>query len=176
MTTIFCTNKLAKFIGKVEQTPQTNLTVSTLGDWNGHLFFLDGKKCLMFVNNQTYYSIMLFCILKKDLKNLRAIFIERFIEQLTHDQLMEPDDPRRIKEDFGPLVLARTNNDKSTIGVMNEYIDAITHHCMVKYGHVSQMMPAYENGLINDTPMGTSSSAQKTIFPKEEMGKEDRGV
>lgn len=57
-------------------------------DWNAHLFFMDKRKCIVFVNILTYYSVFIVDIVKKDLKNINEIFMKRFKEQLLQDRVV----------------------------------------------------------------------------------------
>jgi len=45
--------KLHEFVGEVQTTLPTENIERNLNNWNGHLFFMDRKKCLVFVNNLT---------------------------------------------------------------------------------------------------------------------------
>jgi hypothetical protein len=82
--TIYCSKKLETFLGKI--TPTIHPTdPSILGDWNGHLFTIDRKKCLIFMNNKTCYSVVMTNVLKKDAKNFGQVFKNRLFRQLYHD-------------------------------------------------------------------------------------------
>jgi hypothetical protein len=68
MTRVYCTKKLKDFIGNVEETFPDDFYDIKLSDWNAHLFFVEKRKCIVFVNILTYYSVFIADILKKDLK------------------------------------------------------------------------------------------------------------
>lgn len=59
MIQIFCSRKLHEFVGNVEVVLPTEGIERNLNNWNGHLFFLDRKKCLVFVNNLTNYFVIM---------------------------------------------------------------------------------------------------------------------
>ena len=162
MTKIFCTHKLQKLIGKVEQNLSNDLNVSRFGDWNSHLFFVDKRKCLIFTNNKTNYSIFLSDILKKDLKNLSDLFNSRLMEQLKIDKIFKQNNDKIITELGGQLTLYRTNNDRRIIGTMNDFIQHFKANCYRKYSHLSEMDIVYENGLINTIPTGKPTESKKT--------------
>jgi len=79
MGIIYCSNKLKQFLGSFVTNTLTNQFKSGLGDWNGHLFFLYGKKCLALVNNQTYYSLFIADILKK----VSYFFMAKFLRGMS---------------------------------------------------------------------------------------------
>ena len=89
MIRVYCTKKLQDFIGNVEQVLPADMNNIVLSDWNAHMFFLDKRKCLIFVNNLTFYTVFIIDVLKRDIKNLNSIFLNRFIEQLVNDKVIE---------------------------------------------------------------------------------------
>jgi hypothetical protein len=62
MVNIFCTNKLEKIIGKklMDYEPLEHL----LGNRNANIFSFQGRKCLILMNDETYYSILFLHIIK----------------------------------------------------------------------------------------------------------------
>lgn len=87
MTRVYCTKKLKEFIGDVDETLPADYNDLKFSDWNAHLFFVDKRKCIVFVNMLTYYSVFIADIVKKDLKNIDEIFLKRLNEQLHHNGL-----------------------------------------------------------------------------------------
>jgi len=162
MTKIFCTNKLKDFFGTVEQNLPTEQVSSEFGDWNGHLFWVDKRKCLIFMNNKTNYSIFLSDILKKDLRNFPNIFRQRLIEQLTNDKIIDQNDISFANEICGELALYKTNNDRRILGTINDFIHHFKANCFRKYEHLSVMDIVYETGLINTIPTGKPRELKKT--------------
>jgi len=162
MTRVYCTKKLKDFIGEVDEMLPDDFNDIKLSDWNAHLFFVDKRKCLVFVNILTYYSVFIADIIKKDLKNIDDIFLMRLKEQLLHDRVIE-DFNNAIPLTAGVRIsFIKTNNNKKAIGRINDFVYMFKVHCSVKYGHLNEMDIVYENGLFNRTPTGQYADIKKT--------------
>ena len=162
MTRIYSTKKLQGLIGNVEtELPEDNKTRS-LTDWNSHLFFVDKRKCLIFINNLTYYSIFIADIFKKDLAHIDKIFFLRLNEQLRHDKIINNSESIESIFQVNGLKFYRTNNDRRTIGRINDFVYMFKTHCLYKYDHLKNMDIVYENGLINTTPTGKPDELKKS--------------
>ena len=121
MPIIFCSTKLSKIIGLKTRQPSI-----CLDNWNGHIFYLEGRKCLVFVHKETFYSFVIFDILKKHLNNFKKVFIDNLLNQLDKDQVLTKEIQNFLLDDFENLELSTTNGDKSTIGFMNDCITRLT--------------------------------------------------
>jgi hypothetical protein len=150
MYTIYLSNKLQKLLSPVDLQSGCDWATSFLGDWNAHLFTLDRRKCLVMINNKTYYTVFIPAILKKDLLDFSGLFLSYLLRQLTYDQVIGTGEEALIREQYGKAMLARTNNDRKTLGTMNEFI------FQFKYHYAGQMMErnnlAAVNYLVNDSP------------------------
>ena len=120
--TIYCSKKLETFLGQTASivNPSPN---SIFGDWNGHMFTVDRKRCLIFMNSLTCYSIVFINVQKKSLKNFGLIFKERLITQLDHDIKLTEEQEIRIRRDLANIILTKSNNDKKIIGTINHNIE-----------------------------------------------------
>lgn len=149
--TAFCSKKLSDFVGL--KTKRTEISDNS-EKWNGHLFYLDKKKCLVFMHKETCYSVVLLDIVKKDLANLNELFIDNFIKQLYSDKILPQDKENKIRNDYKQLNLQLTDNDKSTIGSINDCVFRIK---LSKNDHGNVLMNAkfYINNYLNETPMGS---------------------
>jgi len=155
MTRVYCTKKLKEFIGDVDETLPVDYNDLKLSDWNAHLFFVDKRKCIVFVNMLTYYSVFIADIVKKDLKNIDEIFLKRLNEQLHHDGLAAKDHENgSILTEGAKIRFIKTNNNKKVLGRINDFVYMFKVHVAYKYGHLSATDVVYENGLINTTPTG----------------------
>ena len=121
MPTIFCSTKLSKLINL-----KTRLPSISLDNWNGHIFYLEGRKCLVFVHKETFYSFVVFNILKKQLNDFKKIFIDHFLSQIEKDKLLTKELKDVLLSDFENFELSTTDGDKSTIGFMNDCITRLT--------------------------------------------------
>ena len=152
MTAIFCSNKLKSLIGPEDLTQYSEEVEPSIGGWNAHLFSVDKRKCLAFTNNKCYYTVFITDILKKDLKKINELFTTRLIQQLLFDNVITLRHIPLIKEVQDSIILSRTNNDKKTIGTMNDFIYQFKVHKEYKYESLYDMDVIKENSLINDTP------------------------
>ncbi|MFD0991060.1 DUF6933 domain-containing protein [Mariniflexile jejuense] len=162
MHSVYCTKKLQSFIKEVEEKLPANLSEISLSDWNAHLFFIEKRKCIIFINNITFYSVFLTDILKKDLKTIDIIFKERLKEQLIHDKIIETDESTESIFPGMKLKFYRTNNNKKVIGRINDFVDMFKIHCSYKYENFNEMNIIHENGLINGTPTGKLLELKKS--------------
>jgi hypothetical protein len=182
MTRVYCTTKLKDFIGDVDEKLPEDYNDIKLSDWNAHLFYIDKRKCMVFVNILTYYVVFIADIVKKDLKNIDEIFLNRLKEQLHRDRFFDDLKIENLLTDGEKISFIKTNNNKKVIGRINDYVYIFKVHCSVKYGNLSLMDVIHENGLINEIPTGQYSDIKKTYSSPLKNLKEkiilahDRGV
>lgn len=170
MTRVYCTNKLKDFIENVEETLPDDFNDIKLSDWNAHLFFVDKRKCIVFVNILTYYTVFIADIVKKDLKNIDGMFMKRLKEQLLQDKLVDDFKNATPLTDGAKISFIKTNNNKKAIGRINDFVSIFKVHRFYKYDHLNEMDVVYENGLINSTPTGQYADLKKTwTYPVENL-------
>ena len=121
MTKIFCSHKLKDFLGP-KYFKLVDESENIYGDWNAHLFYFDRRKNIILVNNKSYYAVILADIKKADFTNFSTLFFNRLTEQLLLDKVIEPADLLLTVQKYTPLDFTRTNNDKKTIGTINEFV------------------------------------------------------
>jgi len=166
MATVFFSNKLATLLN----IPKSRLTAIPTEDnfslWNAQLFSVDKRKCLIVTNKKTLYSFVALDILKKDIEDFKTFFIDRLFRQLQHDNLLTTELKTLIEKDFQAVNLLTTDNDKKTIGSMNDYIYH-TKDFIYRKSHISHVDSYSIAGLLNDIPMG----ALKYAKPIERVNK-----
>ena len=149
MIHIFCSKKLHEFVGDVEVDLPTSDIERNLENWNGHLFFMDRKKCLVFVNNLTNYAVFMPDFFKKDLLNFETLFYHRLEEQLKHDGVVANSKAFDKLFPRDGFVFYKTNNDRRITGRINDLVQTFKVHRSYKYESFDDMRVAYENGLLN---------------------------
>lgn len=172
MTNIFCTKKLEKLVGR-------NLIVSEptsdqlLGNWNANLFPLNGRKCLIVMNDVTYYCLIFLDILKRDILNFHELFYQRLIEQLDYDHVdFSVECAPQLMASCKPNFL-RTNNNRKVLGTMNEFVYELEYHFhMDYYGNFSRTNIPELNHRLTDNLVG-ALKPEKFHYgrPIEEMQK-----
>ena len=130
MTTLFCSKKLEQFIGKVDQCLEPDCG-NKFGNWNGHLFIFQGKKHLLFTNDQTSYSFVWGCVKKSEVKNFDMLFSESFIRQLDYDLKINERQEVEIRNSLADLRLAKANNNERVLGIMNEFVHIAKHFLLI---------------------------------------------
>ncbi|WP_409012683.1 DUF6933 domain-containing protein [Dyadobacter sp. 3J3] len=117
MVQIYCTQKLNKFIktGIKQSLPRKE------HDWSAHLFFISGRKCIIFVNKQTLYTVLLMDIFKKDMPHINRLFLEAFIGQLQMDHILGSHEGQ-IRNIYNEISLLSTDNDRKTLGTINNIV------------------------------------------------------
>ena len=66
-----CTSKL---LADIDIPPSKESSHSPLGDWYGHLFSVDRRKCLMFINEPTLFVCPIFDVVKADYRDIAPLF------------------------------------------------------------------------------------------------------
>jgi hypothetical protein len=161
MTTIYCSNKLKEFIGPSSLSSEGSVTQNPLGDWNAHLYYFNRQKHLIFVNNLSYYSIIIENIKKAELKNFDKLFINRLTDQLVFDKVIDISDSLLTIQKLLPLQLSSTNNDKKTIGTMNEFI---LSYKSIRESNNWFNKPLIEiNHAVNDTLTGAGKTKERAF-------------
>lgn len=156
MPIIYCSGKLSELMKLKEKLDSSEHKSSdNYGNWNAHLFFHAGKKCIMVVNKKTLYSFVKMNILKDQLKDMRALLLPSFINQLKADRLYKDQDFDYWADYFSELKFSKTDNDKSAIGSLNELIYQFR-------GTLEADNPIYKNRtektvstFLNEMPMST---------------------
>ncbi|CAN5535792.1 hypothetical protein BH10BAC5_BH10BAC5_05480 [soil metagenome] len=158
---LFCSKKLSDLI--LLKTNKSE-TIESNEKWNGHLFYIDKRKCLIFIHKQTLYSVVVIDILKKDLDNFNKFFTDNFIKQLYIDNILNIDNEEKIKEIYNRINLRTTDNDRRVTGFLNDGVFRMKS-CIYDLGKSYIRNYRYNN--LNITPMGS----KKIIYPIEEMRK-----
>jgi len=148
MIALYCSNKLQKYIGfKENQVKQT--IVPELNSWNAHLFNINRKKCLFFMNQETYFSFVVYDIKKPDIKNLNQLFITGFLFELNKLKLITHEQEIQLKEHFSGVFLHSSINNRKVIGNMNSHIQILDFH---KY-EFEDMQDYFNTETLNKIPL-----------------------
>ncbi len=159
MTQIYLSAKLQALFPGLDAATLTLSQPSNLGDWNGHLFRVERRKCVILVNNVSYYAVFLVDILKKDLLNFSALFLDQLLRQLTYDKVITMEEYPVITAQLGQLQLRRTNNDRKALGTINEFIFLFKGHCEGRA--LNSIDLATINHYINNVPTGAGRTSKR---------------
>ena len=124
ITTIFTSKKLEKIIHKKIDS-QTIENTSPFGKWNASVLYIAKKKCLIFVNSKTLYSVIIPRFSTLELKNIHNLFIENFKSQLYFEKIAI--EPENLNKYIGELSFHKTDNDKKMTGIINYNISKLDY-------------------------------------------------
>ena len=152
MQLIRCTQKLLKEMGvKKAGLKISDPVLSYLGSWHANLLHIDGKKCVLFVNDKTLFNFLAPNVKRQEIKNLSHLFNEHLIYALSSENLTDETKEKIINE-YKDINYATTNN-KKVIGSMNDLAFHYKHHILSEGGIFSALIPIIINKL-NHMPMG----------------------
>jgi len=136
MTFIRSTQKLQKELGvKAVDVASDKILAGAFQEWYAHVFILDRKKQVIFVEKETLFS---FCVPNLTRKNIKEHFSEMFEKGLGKALYIEGVSGEAVsklmKACRGETIFCKTEN-RRTIGAMNELVK---HH---KYSFYYQDRP-----------------------------------
>jgi len=133
-----------------------------LGSWFANLFRLERRKCVLFTNDRTLYSVLLYSLRKADFDNLGKRFVAGLTANLQRDGF-----PAETIASIGmachPVAWGATN-DRSVLGSMNDMVSC-SRYMVALRRQEPELEVAHLNHELNRTPM----SALKLVVAIEEM-------
>ncbi|HEY5603546.1 MAG TPA: hypothetical protein VIM41_10580 [Gammaproteobacteria bacterium] len=158
---IRCTQKLLKELGVKNSEPDDfDNPITLLGNWYANIFFLDRKKTIIFMNEQTRLSFIIYGIRKDNIKNFPIIFLNG-VEQLLVLEGISDSAIDKVLDEYSQIFVTKTTN-KSLLGNMNDLVNLYTHFVLSSGGlKHADLMDIIAR--INRTPqrnIGWSNSAE----------------
>ena len=135
---------------------------SHLGSWHANLIYIDGKKCILFVNDKTLFNFIVPDISRAQIKELSSIFKVKLECVLTAEGVSERVKTKILSE-YESIQYANTNS-KSILGSMNDLAFHYKYHIQSEGGVHSYAVPSIIKKL-NHMPMG----ALEYVFPIEAL-------
>jgi hypothetical protein len=160
-TSIFTTRKLEKTV-KGFLTKEVSENEDSFGGWVANLFHVSHKKCWILIHQQTKYILVFPNIRKPDLEDISTVFKEAFYGQLIYDGIFVDYD--FIDKIIGDVNLRPTNNDRSSLGILN--------YCLENFDEWKKQYVTFENMPFRDLNNRLNRipySFLKLKYPKEEM-------
>ncbi|CAL2079904.1 conserved hypothetical protein [Tenacibaculum dicentrarchi] len=148
MTNIFATKKLEKIIYKKIEDKGL-IYENDLGSWNANVFYIAKKKCILFVNSESFFSVIIPRFSVKDINNLDTLFIENLHQQLLFEKIAIDYDV--ISSKIGQIAFNSTNNNRKSIGILNYNIEKLNYFKYEYYIFNSSVIREMTNKL-NKTP------------------------
>lgn len=163
MIHIYCSHKLAKFLNPLVEK---EVSGNPAWVWNAHIFYIQHKKSVIFLNPETAYSCGLTAISKKDFKDINNLFRQCFIDSLYDKHLLKEGEESVFRASLGSVHLLPTNADYRAIGFLNDTIYWISRWWTVEHHPQALEKDAfYLKHHINTTPIKLIDYS----YPKEMM-------
>lgn len=162
MTNIYTTKKLEKIIQKKVIIDSNILDDNFLGSWNATIFYIAKKKCLLFINSKSFYSVIIPKFSMKDIDKIDTLFLANLYEQLQYEKIAI--DLNTIAFMIGNINLRPTNNNRKSIGILNYNIEKLNYF---KYDY-----PVFNNLVIREMTEKLNICPFKQLnwkVPKEAM-------
>ncbi|MCG7874583.1 MAG: hypothetical protein N0C81_19095 [Candidatus Thiodiazotropha lotti] len=143
MLQIRCTAKVQKELGiKKSELAVVKQSHTLLGDWYANLFTVDRRKTLIFVNEKTLLSFILFGVKKRNIKRLPEIFLES-LDQLLTIEGFDVGQINKVFSGYEEHEFTKTVS-KRVIGNMNDlvylYKSSILYHGGFKYIDIGELI------------------------------------
>ena len=145
-----CTRKLIKIFNLTiveDITSDDNI----FSEWYANLIYIEGKKCILFTESKTLYSILLPDIKKADIIDIGEIFYNQLHKSFLHIGIKEE---LIIKMVLNPKEIYYTKTQSmSILGSMNEYAFQYKYYFGerggIKFANIYHIIRK-----VNETPMG----------------------
>ena len=116
-----CTHKLLKLLGKeATKIAREDVSYESDLDWYVNLFYVEGRKCLIFTNVGTLASFVVLDIRKKDVEDLPSLFRGRYRDFLGSLQATAAQIDKELAS-FQNLEIGKSRN-RSVLGCMTEFV------------------------------------------------------
>ena len=149
MQFIRCTQKLLK---ELRVTPsEDEPEFGYIGDWHANLLRVERRKCVLFTNSDTLYSIFVFGLKRPDFDHLDEIFRQSLFRRLRIEGFSEIQIEKALEENR-TIHFVKTNN-RSVLGSMNDLAFQIEAH-IKSSGGISNFGIDAINDVLNRIPMG----------------------
>ncbi len=149
MQLIRCTQKLLKElrVKPSEDEPKFGY----IGDWHANLLRFERRKCVLFTNSDTLYSIFVFGLKRPNFDHLDEIFRQSLFRRLRLEGFSQIQIEKALEE-YRTIHFAKTNN-RSVLGSMNDLAFQIEANIRSSGGIRNLGLDAI-NDTLNRTPMG----------------------
>ena len=165
---IRCTQKLLKELGvKNSELAEIEKPDTILGNWYANIFTLDRRKTIIFMNERTLLSFIIFGIRKDNIKNFPIVFVNGIERVLTmegfDDNIID-----KVLSEYTHIFLTKTDS-KSLLGNMNDLVNLYAHF-VLSAGGLKQADLFDVIARINRTPQRTIGWQNSVEAVKEIIG------
>ena len=133
MLQLRCTKKVQKEFGlRPGELAEVKSGGSLLGDWYINIFTVDRRKTLIFMNERTLLSFIIFGVKKSNIKKMPEIFLNGLGQILTIEGI-ELNRINRVLEGYESYEFTKTSS-KKLIGNMNDLVEMYKHFILYDGG------------------------------------------
>ena len=151
MQLIRCTLKLQKEMGfKKSDLREDEPVFSYLGSWHANLIHIDRRKCILFVNDKTFFNFIAPDVGKVQIRELSTLF-RGYLQCVLAEEGFDELTKRKIMMEYDDVGFAKTNS-KQVLGSMNDLAFHYRCHILAEGGVHSCMVPSIISQL-NRMPM-----------------------
>lgn len=165
MITIQCTQKLLKEVGP--EYKEAVIPTMPLGCWHANLLILDRRKCVLFTNDQTFYSFLVPGLKKPDFKMLDEVFRQSLFKNLMHDGFSQTA-IERVLDEVREVAFTKTSS-RSVLGTMN-VMASIIKWTVHDEGGLLNVDVVEMNSELNRMPLGPLGYKFSIELLKEVLG------
>jgi hypothetical protein len=155
-----------KFLNTVEKYSPV------LWTWHAGLRVISRKKCILFTNDLTLYSFLVYGAKKKDLEDFPTFFKEFLIQNLESENLTQQE-IEIIISDSDKISLTKSSN-RSVLGSMNEFNRLIPFYLQKEFdSNTNQINTIGINKKLNRIPMHCT---KKGFYPIDKLKETIRNI
>jgi hypothetical protein len=133
MLQLRCTSKVIKFLGlKPGDLKEAKEPDSLLGDWYVNMFVVDRRKTLLFMNETTLLSFVIYGVRKDTIKKIPDLLLCGIDQLLTFEGLTIAE-INKIFTRYESIEFTKTNS-RSTLGNMNDLMELYKHSILYEGG------------------------------------------
>lgn len=148
MAFIRCTKKLLAELPSPLEEAVSKSTI--LGDWHANLLRIERRKCVLFTNNETLFSVFIPMLRKPHFENLASVFLDNLIQTLkseAFDEIIE-----QVNNDYTENLTYSTTNNRSVLGSMNDIAHSLPFF-LEREGGIETVTPLKINRILNRMPL-----------------------
>jgi len=165
-----CTHKLLKLLGKEAiKVAREDVSDESDLDWYVNLFYVEGRKCLIFTNVGTLAPFVALDIRKKDIEDLPSFFRGRYRDFLGSLEATAGQIEHEL-ESFRNLLIGKSSN-RSVLGCMTDFV-LQARHAVEQWGGLSFADPFAIDATMVTCPIGHKDF----VFPIAELSKRMPGL
>ncbi|MBI9099425.1 MAG: hypothetical protein JEY91_13155 [Spirochaetaceae bacterium] len=135
------TKKTADEMG-IKKLDKIDIYQSAINMWHASLKYINRKKCILFMNDLTRYSIFLYGVKKKDLKFIDNIFLDSLIDTMRSDNIPH-ESIMKLVDNIESFNIIKTNN-RSITGSINDH-----YRCLPAYLDLTYVDRMAKEGILN---------------------------